>query len=185
MIYVFDEHELDLQRYELRRGGKPVKLEPQVFNLLAYLIQHRDRLVSKEELFEQVWSGRVVSEAALTSRLMAARRAIGDRGRDQHVIQTVHGRGYRFIATVEERADKTPGRIAPHKVGQLPVFSAKQPPALIRCRSATQVWRPWGRLDLRCDLRLFDLDPGTGRGPWRGKHDSPVGVEELYQDYRL
>jgi DNA-binding winged helix-turn-helix (wHTH) protein len=121
MIYVFDEYELDLRRYELRHGNKPVKLEPQVFNLLVYLIQHRDRLVSKEELFEQVWSGRVVSETALTSRLMAARRAIGDRGRDQHVIQTVHGRGYRFIATVEERADETPRRIAPPLPARQPV----------------------------------------------------------------
>jgi DNA-binding winged helix-turn-helix (wHTH) protein/predicted ATPase len=103
MIYTFEEYELDLGRYELRSAGKPVKLEPQVFNLLAYLIRHRDRVVTKDEFLEQLWPGRFVSEATLTSRLMAARRAIGDRGREQRLIQTVHGRGYRFMAPVQER----------------------------------------------------------------------------------
>jgi DNA-binding winged helix-turn-helix (wHTH) protein/predicted ATPase len=103
MIYAFEAYELDVPRYELRHVGRPVKLEPQVFNVLAYLIQHRDRLVTKEEILEQLWPGRFVSEATLTSRLTAARRAIGDRGREQRLIQTVHGRGYRFIAPVEER----------------------------------------------------------------------------------
>jgi DNA-binding winged helix-turn-helix (wHTH) protein/predicted ATPase len=100
---------LDLQRYELRYAGKLVKLEPQVFNVLVYLIQQRDRVVTKEELLEQLWPGRFVSEATLTSRVMAARRAVGDRGREQRLIQTVHGRGYRFIAAVEERLAASPG----------------------------------------------------------------------------
>jgi DNA-binding winged helix-turn-helix (wHTH) protein len=102
MRYVFEEYELDDRRYELRYAGKAVKLEPQVVNMLAYLIQHRDRVVTQEELFAQLWPGRFISEATLTSRLTAARRAIGDRGREQRLIQTVHGRGYRFIAAVEE-----------------------------------------------------------------------------------
>ena len=80
-----------------------VKLEPQVFNVLVYLIQHRDRVVTKDELVEHVWAGRLVSEATLTSRMMAARRAVGDRGREQRIIQTLHGRGYRSIAAVAER----------------------------------------------------------------------------------
>src|SRR5262245_506733 len=103
MIYAFEAYELDLQCYELRYAGKPIKLEPQVFNVLAYLIQHRDRVVTKEELLEELWPGRFVSETALTSRLTSARRAIGDRGREQRLIQTLHGRGYRFTAVVEER----------------------------------------------------------------------------------
>jgi DNA-binding winged helix-turn-helix (wHTH) protein/predicted ATPase len=100
MLYSFDEYELDLQRYELRYAGKRVKLEPQVFNILVYLIEHRERVVTKEELLEQLWQGRVVGEAALTSRLTAARKVIGDSGREQRLIQTVHGRGYRFMAPV-------------------------------------------------------------------------------------
>jgi DNA-binding winged helix-turn-helix (wHTH) protein/predicted ATPase len=102
MIYAFEAYELDLQRYELRYAGKLVKLEPQVFNVLAYLVRQRERVVTKEELLDQLWPGRFVSESTLTSRLTAARRAIGDRGRERRLIQTVHGRGYRFIAPVEE-----------------------------------------------------------------------------------
>ena len=109
MIYAFGEYELDLPRYELRHAGKPVKLEPQVFNVLAYLLQHRDRVVTKQEILERLWPGRFVGEATLTSRLMAARRAVGDRGREQRLIQTVHGRGYRFIAPVQERVAEAPG----------------------------------------------------------------------------
>jgi predicted ATPase/DNA-binding winged helix-turn-helix (wHTH) protein len=111
LIYAFEEYELDLPRYELRYAGKLIKIEPQVFNVLAYLIQHRDRVITKEELLERLWPGRFVGEATLTSRLTAARRAIGDRGREQRLIQTAHGRGYRFIAPVEERSAEAPGHM--------------------------------------------------------------------------
>ena len=110
MIYTFEAYELDLQCYELRYAGKLVKLEPQVFNILAYLLQHRDRVVTKEELLEQLWPGRFISEATLTSRVTLARRAIGDRGREQRLIQTVHGRGYRFMAPVQEHVAEAPSR---------------------------------------------------------------------------
>ncbi|MDF2744231.1 MAG: ATPase-like protein, partial [Actinomycetia bacterium] len=102
MIYRFGDCELDDQRYELRRGGALVHLEPQVFEVLAYLARHRDRVVPKTELLDQIWGSRFVSESALTSRLKAARRAVGDSGREQRVIGTVHGRGYRFLAPVRE-----------------------------------------------------------------------------------
>jgi len=120
MLYAFEDYELDLQRYELRRAGRPVRLEPQVFNLLAYLIQHRDRVISKEELLERLWPGRIVGEATLTSRVKVARQAIGDRGREQRLIQTLHSRGYRFIAAVEERHDSAPARSDPHQPTGVP-----------------------------------------------------------------
>jgi predicted ATPase/class 3 adenylate cyclase/DNA-binding winged helix-turn-helix (wHTH) protein len=104
MLYIFGEFELDLQCYELRQAGVPCALEPQGFNVLAYLVAHRDRVVSKQELFEQLWPDQSVSEATLTQRLMAARKVLGDSGRAQRYIKTVHGRGYRFVAAVEERA---------------------------------------------------------------------------------
>ena len=107
MIYVFEDYELDTQRYELRREGTPCPLEPQGFNVLVYLVQHRDRVVSKEELFEQLWSHQTVSESTLTQRLRAVRRTLGDSGQSQHFIKTVHGRGYRFIAAVEEKSFDT------------------------------------------------------------------------------
>ena len=109
MIYVFEDYELDTQRYELRRRGALCPLEPQGFNVLVYLVQHRDRVVSKEELFAQLWPNQTVSESTLTQRLRAARRTLGDSGQSQHFIKTVHGRGYRFIAAVEEKPGDTTG----------------------------------------------------------------------------
>jgi class 3 adenylate cyclase/tetratricopeptide (TPR) repeat protein len=104
MIYIFGGYELDTRLYELRHAGTPLKLEPQVFNLLAYLIQHRDHVVTRQELFEHLWPHQFVSEVTLTHRLMEARKMVGDSGRAQRLIQTIHGRGYRFIGAVEERA---------------------------------------------------------------------------------
>ena len=96
MIYAFGEYELDITCYELRRSGQPQQIEPKVFDLLAYLVQQRDRAVSKDELFEQVWSNQFVSESALLYCIMAARKVLGDNGRVQRLIKTIHGRGYRF-----------------------------------------------------------------------------------------
>src|SRR5271165_2449148 len=109
MIFGFATCELDLDRRELRRDGAPVHVEPQVFDLLAYMVRHRDRLIGKDELFGAIWHGRIVSEAALTTRISAARRAIGDTGEDQALLRTVARRGVRFTASVEERTgDRDP-----------------------------------------------------------------------------
>ena len=102
MIFVFDGCELDLDRYELRCGGTIKPVEPQVFDVLAVLIRERGRVVPKDELLDTVWGNRFVSESALTSRVKAARRAIGDDGRTQRLIRTVHGRGYQFVGQVAE-----------------------------------------------------------------------------------
>src|ERR687887_2585746 len=103
MIYVFGAYEFDTGRRVLRLAGTPVDLEPKVFDLLAYLIQHHDQFVSREELYTQLWPQQFVSEAALTYCIAEARKAVGDNGRAQRVIKTIHGRGYRFIAPVEQR----------------------------------------------------------------------------------
>lgn len=100
-IYRFEDFELDTTVFELRRGDEIVHIEPQVFSVLAHLVEHRDRVVSKIELLDEVWLDRFVSESALTSRIQAARKACEDTGREQRVIQTRHGRGYRFVAEVE------------------------------------------------------------------------------------
>jgi TolB-like protein len=103
MIYGFGPFELDIAKVELREDGQPTPIEPQVFALLAYLIEHRERLVSKEELFEKVWDGRFVTDSALSSRIKSARRVLGDDGRSQQFIKTVHGQGFRFVADVRLR----------------------------------------------------------------------------------
>ena len=100
MVYRFEGCELDPARFELRRDGAAVHVERQVFDVLAYLLAHRERVVPKAELLDAIWGDRFVSDSALTSRLKAARRAIGDDGRGQRLISTVHGVGYRFVAPV-------------------------------------------------------------------------------------
>jgi TolB-like protein/DNA-binding winged helix-turn-helix (wHTH) protein len=97
----FADFEIDLARQEMRRTGAIVHVEPQVFDLLVHLIRNRDRIVSKDELFEAIWQGRIVSEATLSSRISAARRALGDSGNDQSFIRTLHKRGFRFLGDVE------------------------------------------------------------------------------------
>jgi pimeloyl-ACP methyl ester carboxylesterase/DNA-binding winged helix-turn-helix (wHTH) protein len=107
-IYEFTDCVVDAEQFELRRGGVVEHVEPQVFDVLVYLIRHRDRVVPKTELLDNVWGDRFVSESALASRLKSARRAVGDDGAAQRVIRTVFGRGYQFVAPVAERADPTP-----------------------------------------------------------------------------
>src|ERR1700727_3939140 len=98
MIYRFGPFELDTAKVELRSGGAVCSVEPQVFALLALLVDNRERLVSKDEIIEKVWDGRVVSEAAVASRIKSARKVLGDDGKTQQFIKTVHRQGFRFIA---------------------------------------------------------------------------------------
>lgn len=100
VIYRFGEFELDLNTGELRARGVVRPVEPQVFALLALLVEHRDRLLSRDEIIDTVWEGRIVSDAAVASRIKSARQALGDDGRSQRFIRTVHGRGFRFVAPV-------------------------------------------------------------------------------------
>ncbi|QLC26761.1 alpha/beta fold hydrolase [Parasphingopyxis algicola] len=102
MIYRFDHFVLDAARFELRRKGEMLAAEPQVLSLLILLVESRDRLVTKEELIERVWKGRIVSDAAVTSRIKSARQLLGDDGRQQRYIRTIHGKGLRFVGDVEE-----------------------------------------------------------------------------------
>src|SRR5688500_4253882 len=101
MLHRFGACSLDTETCELRRDGTVVPLEPQVLALLRLLIENRERLVGKDEIVKRIWDGRIVSEAAIASRVKSARRAIGDDGRAQRMIRTVHKLGFRFVAQVE------------------------------------------------------------------------------------
>ena len=105
MAWEFGDFELIESKLELRRGSTVVPLEPQVFEVLRYLLVHNDRVVSKEELLDNIWGSRFVSESALTSRIKDARRGLGDDGRNQRFIKTFHGRGYRFIHPVTKTSE--------------------------------------------------------------------------------
>ena len=102
MFYVFEDFSLDMARCELRRSGTLISLQPQVFDLLEYVIRNRERVVSKDDLLAAVWHGRIVSESTLSTRINAARRAIGDSGKEQRLIRTAHGKGIRFVGAVRE-----------------------------------------------------------------------------------
>jgi pimeloyl-ACP methyl ester carboxylesterase/DNA-binding winged helix-turn-helix (wHTH) protein len=100
MVYEFGEFTLDTKRHELRRGGEPQHLEPQVYAVLCHLVEQRDRMVTSRELAEHVWGGRVVTPGTLNSRIKALRQALGDDGATQRMIQTVRGQGFRWGADV-------------------------------------------------------------------------------------
>jgi TolB-like protein/Tfp pilus assembly protein PilF len=118
--FVFSDHRLDTDRRELRRGAEAIAMEPQVFDVLVHLVQNRDRVVSKDDLFASVWGGRIVSDSTLTSRINAARKAIGDSGKKQKLIRTIARKGFRFVGNVRETAAATPARADPAEESREP-----------------------------------------------------------------
>lgn len=116
MNYRFGPYTLDTERFELRAHGVPVPAEPQVLSLLIMLIANRHRLVDRDEMIASVWQGRFISDAAISSRIKSARQLVGDNGRDQQVIRTIHGRGFRFVAELDAApppAQASPAATAP------------------------------------------------------------------------
>ena len=113
--FIFSDHRLDTKLRELRRGPELVAVEPQVFDLLTYLVQNNDRVVSKDDLIAAIWDGRIVSESTLTSRINAARKAVSDSGRDQRLIRTIMRKGFRFVGAVcsQQPGDQVPGIAGP------------------------------------------------------------------------
>ncbi len=188
-MWRFDGFVLDTQRYELRRDDEVIPVEPQVFDVLTQLVSHGERCVTKEELFDAVWGGRFVGEAALTSRIKAARKALGDDGESQRYIRTVRGRGYRFVGTV--LADTpAPQEPAPQQEPaprqhiafcraadgvRLAYAVAGEGPPLVRAANwmthlgydiESPVWRHWVRdLALRHTFIRYD-ERGCGLSDW-------------------
>ncbi len=105
MIYCFGDCALDTQLFTVRRAGQTHRMRPKVFHVLSYLIAHRDRVVEKHELAEQVWPDHFISDATLESTIRAARRTLGDNGREQRLIETLYGQGYRFVAQIDQVID--------------------------------------------------------------------------------
>ena len=120
MQFLFEDHVLDTDRRELRRGAQEIPVGPQVFDLLVYLVQNRERVVTKDELLDAVWSRRFVSESNLTTRINAARKAIGDSGEEQRLIRTVPRKGFRFVGVVSIAAEtatkEVPARTATTRI---------------------------------------------------------------------
>ena len=113
MGFLFENQELDLSRRELRRAGQLVPVEPQVFDLLVHLVENRDRVVTKDELIQNIWKGRTVSESALTTRINAVRKAVGDSGDSQRLVRTLPRRGFRFVGEVTSHPAPSTAAAAP------------------------------------------------------------------------
>src|SRR5947209_3391447 len=125
MIVSFGDCEIDVERRELRRANAAVHVEPQVFDLIHYLVENRDRVVSKDDLIAAIWGGRIVSDSTLTSRINAARKALGDSGEGQKLIRTVPRKGLRFVADVRMQASD--GAAAPAETHPTPRPAASHP----------------------------------------------------------
>jgi TolB-like protein len=134
LLFLFEDYVLDARRRELRRGSVLLSTEPQVFDLLAFLVRNRDRVVSKDDLLASVWGGRIVSDSTLASRINAARRVIGDTGEQQRLIRTIIGKGVRFVGTAREQQDTShsdvPSRLPRLSVVVLPFANFSNDPEL-------------------------------------------------------
>jgi pimeloyl-ACP methyl ester carboxylesterase/DNA-binding winged helix-turn-helix (wHTH) protein len=187
-VWRFDGFALDTARYELRRGDEVIRVEPQVFDVMTHLVSNHDRFVTKEELFDSVWGGRFVGEAALTSRIKAVRRALGDDGESQRYIRTVRGRGYQFVGTLDadsavpvtqpEPAPSPRQHIAFCRAAdgvRLAYAVAGEGPPLVRAANwmthlgydiESPVWRHWVR-DLAAQHTFIRYDErGCGLSDW-------------------
>jgi predicted ATPase/DNA-binding winged helix-turn-helix (wHTH) protein len=133
MRLLFERFELDTERRTLRVDGREVEVEPRVLDVMAYLVEHSDRVVSKEEFFDELWGDRFVSESALSTAVKHARRVLGDSGAEQRIIRTVHGRGFRLVADVERVAHRPTGEPAARAGGTLrPTGGVRRIPRSIR-----------------------------------------------------
>ena len=137
MRYLFEEYAFDTDLRELYRGAHVVSVAPQVFDLLDYLIRNRERVVSKDDLINTIWNGRVVSDAALTTRLNVARSVIGDSGEKQRLIKTLQRKGFRFVGTVQEvqrPADAALTADSGERAFRVPLVQIGPMPRQLRCR---------------------------------------------------
>ena len=128
-MYRFEKYEIDTDRRELRQSGQMVSLAPQVFDILVYLIRHRERVISKDDLIAAVWGGRIISESALTTRLNGARKAIGDSGEEQRLIKTLPRKGLRFVGDVSE--EKQPANNPARDTPITSLVSQEQPSIVV------------------------------------------------------
>jgi predicted ATPase/DNA-binding winged helix-turn-helix (wHTH) protein len=164
MIFAFADCEIDVDRRELRRQGALSHVEPQVLDVLIHLIRHRDRVVAKDELFDLVWKGRIVSEATLISRISAARRAIGDSGERQVYLRTVARHGFRFCGEVHERMQQHAALRAMSAAGDPPVSLVSETATALPIPATSLLGRTGDTVEVAALLATSRLVTLTGAG---------------------
>jgi pimeloyl-ACP methyl ester carboxylesterase len=186
MLFLFENFSLDVGRRELRRGSGAIPVEPQVFDLLVYLIENRDRVVTRDDLIASVWGGRIVSESTLASRINAARAAIGDNGKDQRLIKTMPRKGLRFVGEVRPDAASSPPAYGPPPAQDvtfcrtadgvhLAIATSGSGMPVVKCANwlnhieydwQSPIWSPFiGALSNRFQLIRYD-ERGNGLSDW-------------------
>jgi len=198
MLFSFEDFTIDVSRRELRRGAAPVAVEPQVFDLLVYLIENRDRVVSRDDLIASVWGGRIVSESTLASRINAARQALGDSGEAQRLIKTIQRKGIRFVGELRDG-----GRVAAPTTANavqdvtfcktadgvhLAVATSGSGLPVVKCANwlnhieydwQSPIWSPFMR-ELSSRFRLIRYDErATGLSDWNAED---ISFEAFVQD---
>src|SRR5262245_27186292 len=154
MRYRFADCALDTQLYILHRADQTTRLAPKVFEVLCYLIEHRDRVVSKQELCERVWEGLAISDATLESCLRAVRLTVGDSGQAQRIIQTQRGYGSRFVAALDILPDETPPAPLPPGAVPLPLTAAPVSLGMRPCAACQHVNQEDATFCEACGMRL-------------------------------
>ena len=164
MKYQIAEYVIDTARYRISSGDSTIAAEPKVFDLLVYLIGHRDRVLSREELFREVWDGREVSDATLSNHVKSARKILGDSGELQKTILTIRGRGYQFIAPVTVLPEGTDDSAKDSAKDELPAPASPQlclrkstPPAASTCSGVAVSLGPIALGSVHSDTPLITL----------------------------
>ena len=190
MIYSNEHFSVDTTTFRLERDGEPCPLEPQVFDLIVYLIEHRDRVVTREELLDNLWQGRIVSESAINARIKLARKALGDNGKQQKFIKTIHRRGYHFIAAIE--CPRNPGMPSPSHATQEQPNSGKPSIAVLpfACNSTESTDRDLAEGlstvvigNLSCYHELLVIDPESAFAFHQGEDNIVDFATRLGVDY--
>ena len=180
VVYFFEDFALDTDRRELRRAGSIIVLQPKVFDLLEYLVASRDRVVSKDDLIEEVWGGRIVSDSALTTRINAARTAISDSGDEQRLIRTLPRKGFRFVGVVREEpksADELASPIEQPPSAEGTVLSGEKPIAAER-RQLTVM-----SCELLLEAGASRMDPEDLRDVVQSYHACVVDTARRYDGF--
>jgi TolB-like protein/Tfp pilus assembly protein PilF len=189
MIYRFDSFELDTDLFELRENGASVTLEPQVFALISYLVSNRERMISKDELVGKVWNGRVVSDSAVSSRIKKARKALGDDGKSQRLIGTVHSQGFRFVGNLivdtspaASHGQDTPNQPRPAETAQSQPRIVVLPFVNLSGNREREYFSDAITLDLITNLSKYRWLTVVARNSAFAYKSRPIHMQQLVQD---